>query len=266
MTDQPTAPPFAFAELSPVAFLERAEASFGPRTAVVDGQVRHSYAEFADRCWRLVSALAAQGVSAGDRVGALCSNSHVMLELHHGVPSRGAVLVPVNTRLSAAEMAEILRHAGVSLLVATSEHGERAALLAESLGLPVVIAGGDADTYEAWLPERADLSDRVPVSERSLLAINYTSGTTGTPKGVMYHHRGAYLQALAMAYHASLGVGSKYLWTLPMFHCNGWCFTWALTAAGGVNVCLRSVDPEVIWTLLREEGVTHFSAAPTVLT
>ena len=109
-------------------------------------------------------------------------------------------------------------------------------------------------------------SEPVPADERQLLAINYTSGTTGRPKGVMYHHRGAYLQATAMAYHARLGPGARYLWTLPMFHCNGWCFTWAVTAAGGTHVCLRAVDTAEIWRLLRDEGITHFSAAPTVLT
>jgi Acyl-CoA synthetases (AMP-forming)/AMP-acid ligases II len=200
-------------------------------------------------------------------VAALCTNSHVMLELHHAVPMRGAALVSVNIRLSPAEMAEIIRHSGASLLVATHEFADLGGRLAGELDLPLVIAGGSGDGYEAWLAD-ADPAGAMAgqIDERQLLAINYTSGTTGRPKGVMYHHRGAYLQATAMAYHARLGPGTRYLWTLPMFHCNGWCFTWAVTAAGGTHVCLRSVDPAEIWRLLRTEGITHLSAAPTVLT
>jgi Acyl-CoA synthetases (AMP-forming)/AMP-acid ligases II len=202
-----------------------------------------------------------------DRVAALCTNSHVMLELHHAVPMRGAALVSVNIRLSPAEMAEIIWHSGASLLVEPMSSPTSAAALAGELDLPLVIAGGSGDGYEAWLAD-ADPAGAMAgqIDERQLLAINYTSGTTGRPKGVMYHHRGAYLQATAMAYHARLGPGARYLWTLPMFHCNGWCFTWAVTAAGGTHVCLRAVDPAEIWRLLRTEGITHFSAAPTVLT
>ena len=190
-----------------------------------------------------------------------------MLELHYAVPALGAALVTVNVRLSAAEMAGIVDHSGASLLVATHEFADRARDLAGQLNLPCFIAGGSGDWYEAWI-DGADPGgvNPGPIDERQLLAINYTSGTTGRPKGVMYHHRGAYLQATAMAYHARLGPGAKYLWTLPMFHCNGWCFTWAVTAAGGTHVCLRAVNTGEIWRLLRTEGITHFSAAPTVLT
>jgi fatty-acyl-CoA synthase len=198
-------------------------------------------------------------------VAALCTNSHVMLELHHAVPMLGAALVPLNTRLSAGEMAGLLAHSGTSALVATHEFADRARQLADRAGLPCFIAGGPDDSYEAWIADAAEASPG-PVDERQMLSINYTSGTTGRPKGVMYHHRGAYLQATAMAYHARLGPGARYLWTLPMFHCDGWCFTWAVTAAGGTHVCLRAVKTAEIWRLLREEGITHFSAAPTVLT
>ena len=178
-----------------------------------------------------------------------------MLELHHAVPALGAALVTVNVRLSATEMAEILDHSGASMLVATHEFADRARDLAKQLNLPCFIAGGSGDSYEAWI-EGADPAgvSPGPVDERQILAINYTSGTTGRPKGVMYHHRGAYLQATAMAYHARLGPGAKYLWTLPMFHCNGWCFTWAVTAAGGTHVCLRAVDTGEVWRLLRDRG------------
>lgn len=256
---------FTFAPLTPVAFLDRARLAFASRIAVVDGGRRFSYAEFADRVDRLVSALATAGIGPGDRVAALCSNSHVMLELHNAVPARGAVLVSVNVRLSPEEMRYIVEHSGASLLVATQEYAAVAAQLSGRTGVATIVAG-PGDQYENWLagchPEPAH---RVAVDERGLMAINYTSGTTGRPKGVMYHHRGAYLQALAMAYHVRLGPGDSYLWTLPMFHCNGWCFTWAVTAAGGTHVCLPAIDTRRIWQLLRQEGITHLSAAPTVL-
>ena len=261
---------FTFAALTPTAFLDRSSSAFGDRLAVVDGQISLSYLDLAARCDHLVSALARSGVGAGDRVAALCANSHVMLELHHAVPRRGAVLVSVNIRLAPQEMAYILEHSGAKLLVATREFAELAQRLAAQLGIACVAEDAAAvggEDYEEWL-FAADVrrADRIEVDERDLLAINYTSGTTGAPKGVMYHHRGAYLQSVAMAYHAELRPGSRYLWTLPMFHCNGWCFTWAVTAAAGTHVCLRAVDTGEIWRLLTAEGVTHFSAAPTVLT
>lgn len=254
---------FTFAALSPTSLLHRSAQAFPGRVAVVDGELRWTYSEFAERCARVTSALAAAGVQHGDRVAALCTNSHIMLELHQAVPSRGAVLVPLNTRLAFEEMQYIIGHAGARILIATREFAERARELAAEAGIDVVIEG---DGYEAWLPDGASPADHVEVDERDLLAINYTSGTTGRPKGVMYHHRGAYLQAVAMAYHTRLDPSTGYLWTLPMFHCNGWCFTWAVGAAGGTHMCLRRIDSAEIWRLLRAGGVTHFSAAPTVLT
>jgi fatty-acyl-CoA synthase len=259
----PTGAEFTFAPLTPSAFLDRSAAIFADRPAVVDGEIRLSYGELADRCARLVSALARAGVGEGDRVAALCANSHVMLELHQAVPMRGAVLVSVNIRLSEPEMAYILEHSGATLLVATREFAEVAATLAKEADIGLVV---EDEEYAGWLAGDADPADRRTVDERALLALNYTSGTTGKPKGVMYHHRGATLQAAAMAYHARLGPEARYLWTLPMFHCNGWCFTWAVTGAGGTHVCLRSVETGEIWRLLRAEGITHFSGAPTVLT
>jgi fatty-acyl-CoA synthase len=256
---------FTFAPLTPASFLDRAAAVFAGRTAIVDGEHRFTYRDMSGRCRRLAGALSALGVGYEDRVAALCANSHVMLELHYAVPMLGAALVTLNTRLSADEMTGLLDHSGASVLVATHEFADRTRHLAERAGVPRFIAGGPDDSYEAWITGAAEVSPW-PVDERQLLAVNYTSGTTGRPKGVMYHHRGAYLQATAMAYHARLGPGARYLWTLPMFHCNGWCFTWAVTAAGGTHVCLRAVDTAEIWRLLREEGITHFSAAPTVLT
>ena len=252
----------SYAALSPVNYLRRAAQIFADRTAIIDGDRTFSYRDFSDRSQALTGTLAAYDVDPGDRVAALCSNSHVMLELHHAVPLRGAVLVPLNVRLSLPELAYILEHSGAKLLVATREFAAIAARLCSELQISLLRA--DEDSYEAELstarPAIVALDD-----ERSMLAINYTSGTTGRPKGVMYHHRGAYLQALAMAYHVGLRPGSTYLWALPMYHCNGWCFPWAVTAAGATHMCLRTVDPSVIWQRLRQ-GVTHLSAAPTVLT
>ncbi|MCD2186113.1 acyl--CoA ligase family protein [Actinomycetospora soli] len=259
-----TPPPaaFTFAELTPTAFLERSEHAFAGRTAIVDGELRFTYSQFAERSRRLAGALGALGVRPGDRVAALATNSHVMLEAHHGVPFAGGVLVPLNTRLSADELTHIVTHSGSRVLLATTELADMARTVAERTGATLLLEG---DEYEERLGRAAP--SVVPVAdERGLLAINYTSGTTGLPKGVMYHHRGAYLQALAMAFHLRLDPGSRYLWTLPMFHCDGWCFPWGVTAAGGTHVCLRAIDPDEIWRLLRDEGVTHFCAAPTVLT
>jgi fatty-acyl-CoA synthase len=252
---------FTFDPLTPAAFVRRAGSAFPDRVAVVDGDRRWTYREFAERCDALRGALASLGVGAGDRVAALCVNSHVMLELHHAVPASGAVLVPVNIRLVPDEIVYIVEHSGATVLVTTAELAETAREVAKRTGVRLVEPG----EYESLLAAGHSAAP-VEVDERGLLAINYTSGTTGRPKGVMYHHRGAFLQALAMCYHARLSPDSRYLWTLPMFHCNGWSFTWAITAAGGTHVCLRAIDPYEIWRSLDEDGITHLSAAPTVLT
>ena len=261
------AAPFTFAPLTPTAFLDRSAAVFGDHIAVVDGDRRFSYAQLHDRSRRLAGALAAAGPGAGARVAVLAPNSALSLEAHNGVPWAGAVLVPLNTRLNAEEIGDILDHSGTSVLLADSELADtaRAAVAGAAGMVRLVEAGAYADEYESLLADAEPLA--IPVSdEYGLLSVNYTSGTTGRPKGVMYHHRGAYLQALAMAFHNQLTADSVYLWTLPMFHCSGWCFTWGVTAAAARHVCLRKVDPDRIWQALRTEGVTHFSAAPTVLT
>jgi fatty-acyl-CoA synthase len=254
----------SFEPLTPTAFLMRAGTVYADRVAVVDGERRYTYAQFLDRALRLGGALRALGVVAADRVAVLAPNTHVLLEAHYGVPFAGAVLVALNPRLTASDLAGIVKHAGASVLVYDHDFEAVAAQIAE-LGpaLKRVRAGGE-DEYEALIaaaqPYRAGVAD-----ERGLIAINYTSGTTGSPKGVMYHHRGAYLQALAMALHMRLDAASVFLWTLPMFHCNGWCFTWAVTAAGATHVCERKVEPARVWEHLERSGVTHFNAAPTVL-
>jgi fatty-acyl-CoA synthase len=250
-----------FEALTPTACLDRSAAVFGDRTAVIDGDLRYSYAEFRDRCLRQAGMLAGLGVQPGDRVAVLAPNTHLMLEAHYGVLYAGAVLVALNTRLSAAELRYIIEHSGS--LVMLHDPG-LAGLAAEITGGVEVRLVSGGDEYEGLL--RAAAPARVPVTdERALMALNYTSGTTGRPKGVMYHHRGAYLQALAMTMHFRLDSESVYLWTLPMFHCNGWCFTWAVTLAGGTHVCLPQLDPGRVWRLLAEEGITHFCGAPTVL-
>lgn len=255
----------AVTPLNPAYFLDRAARIFSGRTAVIDGARRFTYRELGDRAHRLAGFLQAADVRQGDRIAALCTNSHVMLEMHNGVPMAGAVLVPMNIRLSSQEMAYILENSGARMLIATHEFAETAGTLAAASGVRPILAGDDSSEYEALL-KSSEPHPAALVDEMSLLAINYTSGSTGRLKGVMCTHRGAYLQALAMAFHARLGLDSSYLWTLPMFHCNGWCFTWAVTAAGAVHVCQRQIDAKAIWSALCSGSVTHLCAAPTVLT
>jgi fatty-acyl-CoA synthase len=243
--------------MTPLVFLERARRMFAERTAVIDGERRFSYAEFDDRVRRTAAALRARCLGAEDRIAVLAPNSMAMLEAHFAVPLAGQVLLALNVRLSGEELRRILDHSGAKLLVYDESLGELAADLGEIERVSTVELEAEAGSLE---PLHAPLPD-----EESLLALNYTSGTTGRPKGVMYEHRGAYVQALAMAYHARLEPGSVHLWTLPMFHCNGWSFPWAVTAAGGTHVCLPGIDPAAIWRHIRSEGVTQLNAAPTVL-
>jgi fatty-acyl-CoA synthase len=199
---------FTFSPLTPTAFLARSEHVYADRVAVVDGAVRLTYAELAHRCRSLTGALAELGVQPGDRVAVLCANSAVMLELHHGVPMRGAVLVALNVWLSVDERRWIMEHSGAQLLLATEEFAERAQDVVTGTGVRLLVATGADSEYEAALAGAEP--DMVPCEdERQLLAINYTSGTTGRPKGAMYHHRGAYLQALAMAFHTRLEPASR---------------------------------------------------------
>ncbi|HEY1328840.1 MAG TPA: acyl--CoA ligase family protein [Casimicrobiaceae bacterium] len=258
---------FSFEPLTPTAFLLRSADVFRDRTAVVQDGVRFTYREFLERCSKLAGALEGLGVRPGDRVAVLAGNSHMMLAAHYAVPFSGGVLVALNTRITPADMAFILEHSCASVLLYDEEYGKAAlAVAAQARGkLTLVAAGGSHDELEALIASGKPTIHRV-ADERGLLAINYTSGTTARPKGVMYHHRGAYLQALAMALHMGLDSDSVYLWTLPMFHCNGWCFPWAVTAMGGVHLCLPKLDASLIWKHMRESGVTHFCAAPTVLT
>jgi fatty-acyl-CoA synthase len=257
------APPEAlsFEPLTPTSYLDRAAAAHGQRIAVVDGDRRWTYAELHERCTRLAGALAP--LASGRPVAVLAPNTHVLLEAHFGVPWAGVPLVAVNTRLSAAEVAYILEHSKAAVLVHDPSFDALVDdVLARLDSPPHRVRAGTG--YEALLAAAEPLH-RTPDDERSLLSINYTSGTTGRPKGVMYHHRGAFLQAVAMVGHTGLTPSSVHLWTLPMFHCNGWTFPWAVTAAAATHVCLPKVDPAEIWRLVREEGVTHLNGAPTVL-
>ena len=256
----------SFEALTPTSFLVRSGRVYADRCAVIDGERRFNYAEFLERCLRIAGALRSMGIAEGGRVAVLAPNTHVLLEAHYGVPFAGAVLVALNVRLTAGDLSVVVAHSGAQVLIYDYEFEGVARDIAAQVGsgLRLVRAGRSDDPYEHLLegadPWRAEVSD-----ERGLLSINYTSGTTGQPKGVMYHHRGAYLQALAMAMQTRLDCDSIFLWTLPMFHCNGWCFTWGVTAAGAVHRCLRKFDPAAVWRSLREANVTHFNGAPTVL-
>ncbi|NMH96238.1 AMP-binding protein [Pseudonocardia acidicola] len=255
----------SFEPLTPVSYLDRAAAAHGDRIGVIDGDRRWTYAEVHDRCRRLAGALAL--LADARPVAVLAPNTHVLLEANFGVPWAGVPLVAVNTRLSAGEVAYILDHSEASVLVHDPVFDDLVGAVVGRLDAPPrVIRAGDGDDgeYESLLAG-ATPQALTPDDERSLLSINYTSGTTGRPKGVMYHHRGAYLQSLAMVGHTGLSPSAVHLWTLPMFHCNGWCFPWAVTAAAATHVCLPKVDPAQVWRLIREEGVTHLNGAPTVL-
>jgi fatty-acyl-CoA synthase len=250
----------SYEPLTPTAFLDRAAAAHGDRIAVIDGDQSWTYRQLHTRSRQLAGAL--MGIAHGRPVAVLAPNTHVTLEAHFGVPWAGAPLVTINTRLSAAEIAYILEHCEASVLI---HDCDLTTLAHEAVGMlsnkPQLIETGEQ--YELLLDVQGHAV--VITDERALLAINYTSGTTGRPKGVMYHHRGAYLQALAMVGHSSLSPSTVYLWTLPMFHCNGWTFPWAVTAAAGTHICLPKIDPNDIWRIIHEYGVTHLNGAPTVL-
>ena len=264
-------------ELTPLEFLRRSAYVYPDKTAVVHGDRSYTYGEFELRVRRLAAGLVVAGVKPGERVAFLSPNTPPLLEAHYGVPAAGAVLVAINTRLAAGEIAYILAHSGARYLFvdrALEALVDAAALTAA--GVTVVRiddTGAPDDPYEAFLAGAAGDDSGAgtppplapgPADEEDPISMNYTSGTTGRPKGVVYTHRGAYLNAIGELIEMEMTPGSVYLWTLPMFHCNGWCFTWAVTAVGGTHVCLREVDAGRIWALIESEGVTHYCGAPTV--
>ncbi len=266
-----------YQNLDPFSFLERSAFVYPEKTAATYNGRTYTYRELRERVDRLAGALRQAGVGKGDRVAYIVPNIPPMLEAHYGPMSIGAALVAVNTRLSAREVAYILNHSRARALVFDSEFAPlvrqvRGEAPGVELYVQVVDEHPRADDipgpeYEEFLASAPPGPHRDPVdSELDVICVNYTSGTTGMPKGVQYHGRGAYLNALGEVIEMGLNWRSVYLWTLPMFHCNGWCFTWAVTAAGGTHVCLRRVDPPRVYDLIEREGVTHLCGAPTVLT
>jgi fatty-acyl-CoA synthase len=268
--------------LSPLSFLERSARVWPGKTAVVYGARRLTYSELAAEAQRVARALRASGVGPGDRVAYLMPNLPEMLIAHYAVPLAGAVLVAVNTRLTAEEVAYILGHSGAKLVIADAALLATAAAAAKDMeAVTELVVAEDTEIEPADLdwsgePRLVSYSEFLargmgePLSwsvsdELAPIAINYTSGTTGRPRGVVYTHRGAYLNCFGEIIHSRHDENSVYLWTLPMFHCNGWCTPWSLTAIGGTHVCLREVRGDAIWQQLREHGVTHLNAAPTVV-
>jgi fatty-acyl-CoA synthase len=261
-----------YVPLSPVSFLTRAARIYPNRVAVIHGDKRFTYAAFLERARRLASSLARAGVGKGDTVAIMAPNIPQMLEAHYAVPMLGAVLCPINIRLDAGAIEFILKHSETKVVLTDTEF---ASVMQPAVAdIPILVvdiddAGGDRVgliEYETFL-EGGDPAHPVllPDDEWQAIALNYTSGTTGNPKGVVAHHRGAYLNACANALTFELSPKSVYLWTLPMFHCNGWTYTWAVCLAGGTHVCLRRVEPALIFNAIAEHGVTHMCGAPVVL-
>ena len=263
--------------LNPLALLERSAFVYPDKPAVIYNDVTYTYSQFHDRVSRLAEALKKAGVEKGDRVAFMVPNIPEMLEGHYGPLRLGAILVALNIRLSAREIGYILNHSGAKVLVFDSELADIVRALKDDVPgvetfVQVVDTAPKAEDipgpdYESFIGSVSPNGHRTELdSELDTITINYTSGTTGMPKGVEYHARGAYLAALGEVLESGMSWRSAYLWTLPMFHCNGWCYTWAVTAVGGTHVCLRRVAPDEVYRLIAEKGVTHMCAAPTVLT
>ncbi len=269
--------PANYQPLTPLTFLDWAAAVYPDKTAVVHGDTRYSYREFYERCRRLASALSSRGVGVGDTVAVMAPNVPALLEAHYGAPMIGGVLNAINIRQDAETVALILEHGEARALIADREFSPVVEEALSKLDRDILVVdiddplGGGGDPlgeldYEALLGEGdPDFEWRLPEDEWEALALNYTSGTTGNPKGVVYHHRGAFLNAVGNVMAFGLGKDSVYLWTLPMFHCNGWTYTWAVTAAAGTHVCMRRPEPSAIFEMVRKHGVTHMCAAPIAL-
>ncbi len=264
--------------LTPLTFLLRSADAFPNRIAVIAGERRFTWRQYAERCRRLAGALIAAGIAPGDTVAVLSPNTPAMLEAHFGVPMTGAVLNNINIRLDAAGIAFILEHGEARALLVDRQFAPVAREALAKLGRTLLVVdiddgeAGDAAPvggidYEAFIAAGDPATPiRWPENEWEAIALNYTSGTTGNPKGAVYHHRGAYLNSLSQI--LTFGMGDRppvYLWTLPLFHCNGWCFSWAIAALGGTHVCLRRVAADLVYDAIDRHGVTHFCAAPTVL-
>lgn len=266
-----------FAALTPLSFIERAAFVYPDEIATVHGDLRRNWAETYQRCRQLASALQKSGVEKGDTVSIIAPNLPEVFESHFGVPMSGAVLNAINIRLDAEAMAFILQHAESKVVIVEREFSEVVSKALKMMGQnPLVIdiddptyEGGSligSTDYEAFLATGdPEFAWQMPADEWDAISLNYTSGTTGNPKGVVYHHRGAYLNAMSNIVSWDMGRHPTYLWTLPMFHCNGWCFPWAIAAAAGTSVSLRHVRDQDIYDLIRAEKVDHFCGAPIVL-
>jgi fatty-acyl-CoA synthase len=269
--------PANFAPLTPLSFLRRSEEVYPGKPAVIHGERTYTYRELGERCRRLASALAKRGIRRGDTVAVMAPNVPALLEAHYAIPGLGAVLNALNIRLDPATIAFCLGHGQAKALITDREFSPVVRDALRKLGRDILVvdiddplgAGGEKlgrIDYEALLGEGDPLFALPgPGDEWDSLSLLYTSGTTGNPKGVVYHHRGAYLNALGNALAFGLTPRSVYLWTLPMFHCNGWTYPWAVTAAGGTHVCLRKLEPALVFQMIQRHGVTHLCAAPVVL-
>ncbi len=256
--------------LTPLEFARRAGTLYADREAVVDGALRLTYAQFFKRCDKWSSALQRLGARPGDRIAYIAPNTHAQLESFYSIPQIGAVLVPINYRLSADEFAYIILHSGASIVCAHSSYLDTVDRVRDQLTAVrhFVALEGEGEGwlgYESLLADAESSFDGPRIEETDLLTINYTSGTTSRPKGVMITHRNAYMNVVGTLLHVPMRMTDRYLWTLPMFHANGWTFTWTVTAVGGGHVCLRKVDPVAIFEAIGREGVTVLCAAPTVL-
>jgi fatty-acyl-CoA synthase len=256
--------------LTPLDFARRARKLYGPREAVVNGDLRLTYAQFFNRCDRWSAILQQLGVGQGDRVAYIAPNTHAQLESFYAVPQIGAVLVPVNYRLTPDDFAYLINHSGARVVCAHADYlaaveGIRAQLPQVEHFVALAGSGEGWLNYEALLTEGTSDFTRPTIRESDLLTINYTSGTTSRPKGVMITHRNAYMNTVGTLVHEHMTCADRYLWTLPMFHANGWTFVWTVTAAGATHICLPKVDPRMVFELIEKESVTMLCAAPTVL-
>ncbi|MDP2390273.1 MAG: AMP-binding protein, partial [Acidobacteriota bacterium] len=257
--------------LTPLEFMRRTRRLYANREGVVDGAARWTYGEFFDRCDRWSSALQRLGVKQGDRVAYISPNTHAQLESFYAIPQIGAVLVPINFRLVADDFRYMIQHSGAKVVCVSSDYLEAVDSIRQDLKTATQFVSLDGPGRFDWLPYEDLVANAAPeftrpaIGENDLLTINYTSGTTSRPKGVMITHRNAWMNCVGMLTHTPMTPADTYLWTLPMFHANGWTFTWTVTAAGGRHICLPKFDAPTVFRLAKEEQVTRMCAAPTVL-